>query len=107
MARVAERPLADPGRPADVSDREKFGNLPPPIVFIHGQWMPPGVWSEFRRQLGVRGYLVLALLWPRMHGRIRGPETSTHYGIFKPLWISFSGSTSLMGMSWWNPRITC
>ena len=42
----------------------------PPIVLIHGLWMTPRSWSEFRGYYTSRGYEVLTPPWPRILGEV-------------------------------------
>lgn len=46
------------------------GRQQSPIVLIHGLWMTPRSWSEFRDYYADRGYRVLTPPWPRIVGEV-------------------------------------
>ncbi|CAN5473866.1 alpha/beta fold hydrolase [soil metagenome] len=39
------------------------------IVFIHGAWMVPGCWDDFRKPFEAAGYMVHAPAWPFLDGK--------------------------------------
>jgi pimeloyl-ACP methyl ester carboxylesterase len=39
------------------------------VVFIHGAWMLPGCWDDFRKPFEAAGYTVHAPAWPYLDGR--------------------------------------
>lgn len=55
------------------------------IVLIHGLWMSPRCWDQFRALYEAHGYRVLAPAWPCMHGEVeeirREPNALANVGL--------------------------
>ncbi len=48
------------------------------VVFIHGAWMTPASWDNFRARFEADGYTVLAPAWPYMDRPVADLRTNPH-----------------------------